>query len=58
MRVDGMEVEISRDQEDHRLDSIDAIETASAPLGSLEQSVNGFQKPVGLARCNSKGSFK
>ena len=53
-----MEVEISCDQEDDRLDRIDAREATRTALGGLEQAVDGFQKPVGLARCNSKGSFK
>ena len=50
MRVDGVEVEISSDQEDDSLDGGDLSETASATLGGLEQAVEGFQKSIGLAR--------
>ena len=45
-----MEVEFSGDQEDDRPDCCQACEPASAALGGLKQSVDGFQKSIGLAR--------
>lgn len=50
MRVDGLEVETAGYQEDDRHDGGDASEAACTPLGGLEQTVDGLQEAVGLAR--------
>src|SRR5437762_3953687 len=50
MRVDSVEVELSDDQEDDGFDGGQAREAASAALGGLEQSVDGFKKAIGLTR--------
>ena len=38
MRIDGVKVEFSSDQEDDRLDGFDARETARFTLGGLKQT--------------------
>ena len=45
-----MEVDFSGDQEDDRLDRSEAGESTRTAFGGLEQSVDGLQKPIGLAR--------
>ena len=50
MRVYGVEVEFSGDQEDGGLDRCKACEPASTALGGLEQSIDSFQKSIGLTR--------
>ncbi len=50
MRVDRGEVELAGVQEDHGADGGQAREAASAAFGGLEQTVDGFEKAVGLAR--------
>ena len=49
MRIDGVKVEFSSDQEDDRLDGFDARETARFTLGGLKQTVDGLKKTVGLS---------
>ena len=49
MRVDGMEVEFSGNQEDDRADRRDARKSPCPALGCLEQTVDGFEESVGLA---------
>ena len=50
MRVDGLEVQTSGDQKDDRPDRGNASEATCTPLGGLEQTVDGLQEAVGLAR--------
>src|SRR5665647_1827721 len=50
MRVDGVEVELAGDQEDDRPDRCDTCEPTSTALGCLEQTVDGLQKSISLAR--------
>jgi len=49
VRVDGLEVEFSGDQEDNRPDSGERCEATSTAFGCLEQAVDSFQESIGLA---------
>ena len=44
MRVDGLEVEVTGDQEDDGPDRGNAREAACTPLGGLEQAIDGLQE--------------
>jgi hypothetical protein len=48
VRVDRLEVQLARDQEDDGLDGGQTREAARAALGGLEQAVDGFEEAVGL----------
>jgi hypothetical protein len=48
VRVDGVEVEFSGNQEDDCLDRTETGESTRTAFGGLEQSVDGLQKPIGL----------
>lgn len=49
MRVDGVEIQFSGDQEDDGLDGGEANEAAGASFGCLKQAIEGFEEAVGLA---------
>ena len=51
MRVDGLEVQLTGDQEDDGPDGGQASEAASATLGGLEQAVDGLQESIGRRVC-------
>ncbi len=48
MRVDRLEVQLARDQEDDGLDGGQSREAARTALGCLEMAVDGFEDAVGL----------
>jgi hypothetical protein len=50
MEVDGGEVEFARDEEEDGFHGVEAGEPARLSFGGLEQSVDGFDEAVGLAR--------
>ena len=50
MRIDALEVEFSGYQKDNRAQGRGSAITARLSLGSLKQSVQGFDETVGLAR--------
>jgi hypothetical protein len=54
MRVDFCEVEFSGDQKEHGAHGRKAHEAAGLAFGRLEQAVDGFDKPIGLARLRPK----
>ena len=50
MLVEGREVELSGDEEQHGSHGFEADVSPGLALGSLKQAVDGFNEAVGLAR--------
>ena len=50
MQVDAREVELATDEENRGADGRESPGAAGLAFGDLEQSVQGFEKAVGLAR--------